>query len=229
MAEEFSYLFKCLIFGDYKVGKTTLVERLNELQNQRALEANKKNIDKMIDEYHSLREKTQRRFKKRSISNKIEKLKKLKNTSEKSMSIDKSTRTVTGVDFCTKTVKFREDYAKLQIWVLSNQERFQRFLPMYVSNSVGAIVIYDITDSNSVNRISEWCNLIKERNGNIPILLVGNKLDLKDLREISIEQGIKIKDELQLSAFMEISVKTGEDIVLMFERFTQLISEPLEN
>lgn len=225
MTVEYSYLFKCVILGDYKVGKTTLIERVNELQKQRALEANKKNIDKKIDEYYNLREKTQRRSKKRSIDKKIEKLKKHKNVSERSMSIDNSTRTITGVDFCINTVKFREDYAILQIWVLGNQERFQSLRHMYVSNSVGAIIIYDITNSNSVNKIEEWGHLIRELNGNIPILLVGNKVDLEDIRKIPKEQGITIKDELQLSAFMEISMKTGENFDTMFERFSQLISE----
>ena len=229
MVENFSYLFKCTIFGDYEVGKKTLINQVNEARIQRVLKLQQKKVDKRIDEYQILREKTKRRSKKRNISNKIEKLIESKHVLEQRTSIINSTLLITGVDFCHTNVKFRNDYAKLQLWVLSNQERYQSLLPNYVSNSIGAIIMYDITNSNSLNRISEWCHLIREVNGNIPILLVGNKLDLEDLREISIEQGTKIKQELQLSAFMEISVKTGENFKKMFEKLAKFIVGPIDN
>ena len=134
-----------------------------------------------------------------------------------------------GVDFFFKIVKLRGNNAKLQIWVLSPLERFYSIHRFYVRDSLGAIILYDITNINTLNRISEWSQLIREKNGNIPILLVGNKIDLEDLREISIDQINKIIEDLQLSAFMEISSKTGENVELMFERFTQLIINFFEN
>ncbi|GAF79968.1 unnamed protein product, partial [marine sediment metagenome] len=162
-------------------------------------------------------------FKKRIFRKKIEKLIEKKELEQKP-AIESSTLHITGVDFESKTVKFRNEYAKLQIWILSNQSRFQPLCHMYVASSQAAIIIYDITNLESLNKISEWCQLIRELNGNIPIILIGNKLDLKELREVSIEQGISVKEKLQLSDFLELSIKNGENIEAMFERLTHHIS-----
>ncbi|MFX1589083.1 MAG: Rab family GTPase [Promethearchaeota archaeon] len=220
MAEEYDYLIKCIIVGDKGVGITTLIKYLTGVREQQTLEATKKQYDKKIDEYQILRGKTRGRFKR---------LIKRKTTLEKRTPIFNSHRLSTGAELCTKTVKLRGNNAKLQIWILSPSKRFNSLRQLYVLGSNGAIIMYDITNMNSLNRISEWSQVIREKDGNIPILLAGNKIDLEDLREISIDQINKIIEDLQLSAFMEISSKTGENVELMFERFTQLIINFFEN
>ena len=229
MAEEFDYLLKIIIMGDKEVGKTTLFKYINKpLSNdheQRTLEKSeefKKEIDKEIDYYLILMGKTRSRFKRKVTSHKIDKLNERKTTLGQKIYGNNSTRLVTGADICAKDVKIREKVVKLQIWILSTQERFRSIFQMYIRGSLGAIIMYDITNLNSLKRISEWCKTIRENSSKIPILLVGNKLDLEYLREISIEQGTKIKEELQLSAFMEISIKTGENVERMFERLSHL-------
>lgn len=229
MVEEYDYLIKCIIVGDKGVGITTLIKYLTGVREQQTLEATKKQYDKKIDEYQILRGKTRGRFKSLVINYKIKKLIKRKTTLEKRTPIFNSHRLSTGAELCTKTVKLRGNNAKLQIWILSPSERFNSLRQLYVLGSNGAIIMYDITNMNSLNRISEWSQLIREKDGNIPILLAGNKIDLEDLREISIDQINKIIEDLQLSAFMEISSKTGENVELMFERFTQLIINFFEN
>jgi len=224
MAQEWTYLFKCIVIGDYKVGKKTLVKQLKEPRRLRALEASKKELDEKIDEYHVLKEKARGQFKKRIFRKKIEKLIEKKKDLEHRPAIESSTLHITGVDFESKTVKFGNEYTKLQIWILSNRSHFQSLFRMYVASSQAAIIIYDITNLESLNRISEWCQLIRESNGNIPIILIGNKLDLKELREVSIEQGISVKEKLQLSDFLELSVKNSENIEAMFEKLTHYIS-----
>lgn len=224
MAQEWTYLFKCIVIGDDKVGKKTLVKQLKEPRRLRAFEVSKKELDKKIDEYRVLKEKARRKFKKRLFRKKIEKLIEKRKDLEQRPTIESSTLHTTGVDFEYKTVKFGNEYAKLQIWILSNRSHFQSLFRMYVANSRAAIIIYDITNRSSLNRISEWCQLIRELNGNIPIILTGNKLDLKELREVSIEQGISLKEKLQLSDFLELSVKNGESIEAMFESLSHHIS-----
>lgn len=237
MAEEYDYLFKCIIVGDKGVGQTTLVKYLTEVEerqtleaNKKCLEATKKQYDKKIDEYRILRDKAARASK-RVLTRWIKGLIIQKAELEMVFETPKfnSHRLTTGVDVLNKTVKLRGNNVKLHIWVLSPAERFNSIREMYVRGSLGAIILYDITIVNTLNRISKWCQLIREKNGNIPILLVGNKLDLEDLREISIDQANKIIEDLQLSAFMEISSKTGENVELMFERFSQLSINFFEN
>jgi len=242
----YDYVFKCIIVGDKGVGQTTLVKYLEQQTleaTKKRLEATKKGYDKKIDEYRILRDKTTGEASKRVLIKWIKSLIKQKTaleewTPEKALAhnflfdiqgFKDDAKMTIGVDFCFKIVKLRGNNAKLQIWVLSPLERFNSIHRFYVRDSLGAIILYDITNINTLNRISEWSQLIREKNGNIPILLVGNKIDLEDLREISIDQINKIIEELQLSAFMEISSKTGENVELMFERFTQLIINFFEN
>ena len=232
MVEEYDYLCKVIIIGDNEVGKATLFKYLNKLlskeYDQRALERVeeiKKGLDKKIDDYLILRGNTRRRIKRKVISHKIDKLIERKTTLEQNThtSSNISTMLTNGLDLSHINVKFGGNTVKLQIWILSTQERFRSMFPMFIRGSLGAIIIYDITNLSSLNRISEWCETIRENSRNIPIILVGNKLDLEDLREVSIEQAIKIKAEDKISDFLEISVKTGEKVEIMFERFTQLL------
>lgn len=89
--------------------------------------------------------------------------------------------------------------------------------------SLGVIIMYDITNANSVSRIPEWIQLIRENRGNIPILLVGNKADLKENRVVPKEAGEKIKTDYRLSSFMEVSAKTGENLEILFEKISHLL------
>jgi len=83
--------------------------------------------------------------------------------------------------------------------------------------------MYDISNSNTLKHVPEWIQIIRENAGDIPILLIGNKLDLGQLREVSFEEGLKFKDKYDLSAFFEISSKTGENIENTFEGLIEII------
>ena len=83
--------------------------------------------------------------------------------------------------------------------------------------------MYDITNYDSLNKIPEWVKCIRENRGDIPILLVGNKVDLNENRVVSKEQARIIKENNYLSSFMEISLKTGENVEDMFKKIISLI------
>ena len=108
-----------------------------------------------------------------------------------------------------------------------------RFWKYYLSGTLGAIIIYDITNINSINYIPKWIQTIRENRwgqsrGDIPILLVGNKADLELNRVISKERGKKIKNKHNLAGFMEISLRTGEYVAEMFDEITRLIHRSVE-
>jgi len=127
-----------------------------------------------------------------------------------------------GVDFCTKVVNLDEKNIKLQPWVCSNEERHKFLLPTYFRGSNAAIIIYDITNSRSLNKIPEWCQMAKNYRKDIPILLVGNKLDLEEQRKISKEQ---LNNQYDIITSMEISLKTGENVEQMFINIIKMILE----
>jgi len=130
----------------------------------------------------------------------------------------------TGVEFAIKEVEIHGKVIKLQIWIISDdEERFQYIWNMYIRGSNGVILMYDITNAETLNRVSEWCLMIKNHRDDIPILLVGNKLDSEENREVSKEKVEKFKENNDISSSMEISVKTGEKIEKMFLNLTCMI------
>lgn len=65
---------------------------------------------------------------------------------------------------------------------------FQSFWENYIKGSNGVVLMYDITRLNSLTRLIEWCHFAQNYKKDIPILLVGNKLDLEEQRDVSKDQ-----------------------------------------
>jgi len=133
-----------------------------------------------------------------------------------------------GMIFSRKTVKIDQTIAKLFIRIFNDKQHWwpktrRGPLGMNMSGSVGAIILYDITNSKSLERGPQWIQIVKDNAGDIPILLVGNKLDLKEQREVSKEQIEKIKNEYNIASALEISVKTGENVEKLFSDLANLI------
>ena len=121
-------------------------------------------------------------------------------------------RLTLGVDYYSKTTLFKDKEVKLQIWNFGGEERFQFLLPKYCEGSDGAFFMYDITTKQSIDYLSDWTQIIRENSGDIPIMLIGSKLDLHRLREISHDEGTLAAKEHSLAAFLEVSSKTGENV-----------------
>ncbi|KAJ2547386.1 Vacuolar protein sorting-associated protein 21 [Coemansia sp. RSA 1933] len=84
-----------------------------------------------------------------------------------------------GAAFLTQKVRLDDSVLKLDIWDTAGQERFHSLAPMYYRNAQAAVVVYDITRAESLNRAKSWIKeLQRQANPNIVIALVGNKLDL---------------------------------------------------
>ena len=85
------------------------------------------------------------------------------------------------------------------------------------------MIIFDITNSNSLNEISELTKILREKTSDIPIMLIGNKLDLEEFREFNREEGIEIAKKYDLSSYHEISTKTGQNVEKSFESLTEIL------
>ena len=121
-----------------------------------------------------------------------------------------------GVDFYSKTVNFEEQKVKMQIWDFGGEERFRFLLSQYCRGADGAIFLYDITNRNTLNHLSDWIQIMRENAGDIPIVLAGNKLDLEESRNISYDEGLQVSRDSNLSGFLEVSGKTGENVEELF-------------
>ena len=121
-----------------------------------------------------------------------------------------------GVDFHVKTISIDSNEgpirSKLQIWDTGGQERFSSIRPMYYRGSLGALLIFDLTNSSSFDHLPGWIEEVRANvKTEIPLLLVGNKSDLVDQRAVSLEE-INIFTQNFNLYYMETSAKTGEGV-----------------
>ncbi|MFX1529945.1 MAG: GTP-binding protein [Promethearchaeota archaeon] len=121
-----------------------------------------------------------------------------------------------GVDFHVKTINIDSNEgpirAKLQIWDTGGQERFSSIRPMYYRGSLGALLIFDLTNSASFEHLPGWIGEVRANvKTEIPFLLVGNKSDLVDQRTVSLNEINTFTRDFNLY-YMETSAKTGEGV-----------------
>jgi len=111
---------------------------------------------------------------------------------------------------------------KVQIWDTAGQERFRAITRGYYRGAVGALIVYDITKSVSFRNVEKWLQELKQHAfDDIVIMLVGNKSDLKQAREVPTDEAKKFAQKNNL-LFIETSALDGENIK---EAFYQTVSE----
>jgi len=128
-----------------------------------------------------------------------------------------------GVDFYSKTTKFKKKRVKLQIWDFGGEKRFRFLLPQYCKGANAAFFLYDITNRSSIEHLPDWTQLIREHAGDIPIMLVGSKVDLEEYRVVSREEGIQAANKYNLASFVELSSKTGKNVEKAFDVMTEIL------
>jgi small GTP-binding protein len=134
-----------------------------------------------------------------------------------------SERSTVGVDFYVKTIDLQGKKIKLQIWEVGGEERFRFLLSQYCRGANAAMIMFDITNSKSLTQISELTQILRETASDIPIMLIGSKLDLKGFRELNREEGIEIAKQYNLSSYSEISTKTGQNVEDSFRDLTEIL------
>jgi small GTP-binding protein len=130
-----------------------------------------------------------------------------------------------GVDFYSKTTSFKGKKVKLQIWDFGGEERFRFLLHQYCKGANAAFFLYDITNRFSLDHLPDWTQIIREHAGDVPIMLVGSKVDLEQYRVVSREEGILAAKKYNLSSFVELSSKTGHNVEETFNVMTETLFE----
>jgi len=88
--------------------------------------------------------------------------------------------------FLRKTIQYRNTDVNLSIWDTAGQERFHALGPIYYRDSNGAVLVYDITDEDSFQKVQSWVKELKKMLGeDISLVIAGNKTDLEKKRVIS--------------------------------------------
>lgn len=132
-----------------------------------------------------------------------------------------------GVDFKMKSIYLKNKAVRLQIWDTAGQERFRTITCNYYHGAHGIIVVYDITDRDSFNSVKMWMGEIKKyAQSNVRKLLVGNKKDLEDQREISFEEGKELADFYNVE-FLETSAKDTIKIEESFSKLAEIVIDEM--
>ena len=136
---------------------------------------------------------------------------------------DPNSRATVGVEFGTKNIIINNKKIKIQIWDTAGQERYRSITSAYYKGAKGALIVYDITRKCTFDNIDKWISDLK-LNGdkNICIVILGNKSDLDDKREVSKDDGIK-KSEMYKTAFLETSALNGDNIGKAFDEIIEQI------
>jgi small GTP-binding protein len=131
-----------------------------------------------------------------------------------------------GVEFATKTVDIDGEAVKANIWDTAGQELFRAITAKYYRGANGAMLVYDITSSTSFANVGRWLHELRTHaDPNVPIMLIGNKLDLTDQRSVTTEEGQNFAERERL-LFIEGSAKSAANIE---QAFTKLIGETLRS
>ena len=134
-----------------------------------------------------------------------------------------------GVEFGAKNLKIEDKIYRIQIWDTAGQETFRSITRAYYKNSVCACVVYDITNRNSFQNVKSWIEDCKKQSPKtVYMVLVGNKVDLEDKREVTSEEG-SLYAQKNGMLFFETSAKTGKNIEEIFMNSSYEIAKRIEN
>ncbi|XP_071707711.1 ras-related protein RABA6a-like [Rutidosis leptorrhynchoides] len=130
-----------------------------------------------------------------------------------------------GVEFAYRNAKVGDKIVKAQIWDTAGQERFRAITSSYYRGALGAMLVYDITRQETFKNLKKWLHELREfGNREMVIVLIGNKSDLCDSREVDVEDGQNLA-QLENLCFMETSAKENLNVE---DAFLQMITKIYE-
>lgn len=138
-------------------------------------------------------------------------------------SFDTTYQATIGIDFLSKTMYLEDRTVRLQLWDTAGQERFRSLIPSYIRDSSVAVVVYDISSHKTFEQTKKWIDDVRgERGDDVIVVLVGNKTDLGDRREVTVQEG---EDEAKRcgAIFVETSAKVGHNVKMLFNRIARAL------
>ena len=112
---------------------------------------------------------------------------------------------------------------KIQIWDTAGQEAFQAITRTYYKGAIGALLVYDITRKDTFIHVTRWLEEVRNNSSKtITVILIGNKKDLEDKRQVTYEEGEAFAKENGLM-FLETSAKTAYNVIESFNLSAQCI------
>jgi small GTP-binding protein len=119
-----------------------------------------------------------------------------------------------GIEFFNKEERINDQIIQIKFWDTAGQEIFHSLTKNFYRKADGIIIVYDITNKESFERIQDWVKSVYDNTDTykeIQMIIVGNKIDLEERREVSKEEGLKIGKYFEID-FFEASAKNAEGV-----------------
>ncbi|MFX1318355.1 MAG: Rab family GTPase [Promethearchaeota archaeon] len=126
-----------------------------------------------------------------------------------------------GVDITSQELDYKDDLVQLQLWDMSGQTDFKLVRKQFMSGTDIGIIVFDLTRPSSLLNVERWINEIHVMLPELPLVLVGNKSDLSNERQISRETAEKTVKKFDMLFYSETSAKSGDNITQLFKDVTK--------
>jgi Ras-related protein Rab-2A len=135
-----------------------------------------------------------------------------------------------GVEFGSRTINIDNTRVKVQLWDTAGQEIFRSITRLYYRNTIGAVLVYDISNRKSFVSITQWIHDLRHNvtNSDMVIFLVGNKSDIQDERTVSYDEGKELAGKYKMY-FTETSAKNNNNIDIIFDMMVCDILNKIKN
>ena len=128
-----------------------------------------------------------------------------------------------GVDYKTKNLVYNGTKVTLQIWDTAGQERYRVITKSFIKGTDGIIFMYDITQKESFINVKKWIEETEGENpGDVKKIIVGNKIDKEEDRQVTDEMKEKLNKEVDID-LIEVSAKKGIDVDKVFDILVEKI------
>ena len=135
----------------------------------------------------------------------------------------------TAIDIKNTSIKINGKNIKLQIWDTAGQEKYRALTRSFLIKAQGILALYDITNHTSFDNLQSWLTLINEEcYVDIPVIIVGNKMDLEEKRIVDKEEASEYAKKQNVE-FIETSSKTGENVEKTLYMLTEKVLQKIEN
>ena len=133
-----------------------------------------------------------------------------------------------GVNLLKKDMEVDGDGVSAQIWDLGGQDSFKSLRKLYLEGSNGALVMFDLTERKTFDKLNEWIESFKEVRGEQPLVLIGNKSDLENQRKITDMEASQYAKDNNMELILT-SAKTGQNVEEAFIKLTKRILKIISN